>query len=81
MDQVETPELLEMAAKAAGYDYHPQNRAIVTDAIARLVEPGTIGKWHGINCYVRTFDSDTIEVRESVSEIMGQIKSAQEISS
>ena len=44
--------------------------AIHPDAIARLVEPGSSGKWHGINCYVRTFDGDTIEVRESVSEVM-----------
>ena len=48
------------------------------DAIARLVEPGTIGRWYGINCYVLTFDGDTIEVREHVSEVMGLIKSAQE---
>ena len=52
--------------------------AIHPDAIARLVDPGTSGKWHGINCYVRTFDSVTIEVRESVSEIMGLINSASE---
>ena len=44
--------------------------AIHPDAIARLVEPGSSGKWHGANCYVRTFDGDTIECRESVSEIM-----------
>ena len=52
--------------------------AIHPDAIARLVEPGTSGKWHGVNCCVRTFDGDTIEVREHVSEVMGLIKSAQE---
>lgn len=32
----------------------------------------------GVNCYVRTFDGDTIEVRENVFEVMGLIKSAQE---
>jgi len=58
------------------------------NAIARLVEPGTSGKWHGVNCYVKTFDGvncyvktfdgDTIEVRESVFEVMGLIKSTQE---
>ena len=47
-------------------------------AIARLVEPGASGMWHGINCYVKTFDGDTIEARESVSEIMGLINSAPE---
>jgi len=59
-------------------DVNGRVHAIHPDAIARLVEPGSSGKWHGINCYVKTFDRDTIEVRESVSEIMGLIKSAQE---
>ena len=61
-------------------DVNGRVHAIHPDAIARLVEPGTSGKCHGANCYVRTFDGDTIEVRESVSEIMGLIKSAQEAS-
>ena len=55
-----------------------RTHAIHPDAIARLVEPGTSGKWHGVNCYVKTFDGDTIEVRENVCEIMGLIKSAPE---
>ena len=41
MDQVETLELLEMAAKAAGYDYRPQNRAIVTYGIPSNWDPLT----------------------------------------
>ena len=49
-------------------DINGRVHAIHPDAIARLIEPS--GKWHGANCYVRTFDGDTIEVRESVSEIM-----------
>jgi uncharacterized protein YlzI (FlbEa/FlbD family) len=59
-------------------DINGRTHAIHPDAIARLVEPGTSGKWHGINCYVKTFDGHALEVRESVSEIMGLIKSAQE---
>ena len=59
-------------------DINGRTHAIHPDAIARLVEPGTSGKWHGVNCYVRTFDGDTIEARESFSEIMGLIKSGQE---
>ena len=51
-------------------DINGRTHAIHLDAIARLVEPGASGKGHGANCYVRTFDGDTIEVRESVSEIM-----------
>ena len=59
-------------------DINGRTHAIHPDAIARLVEPGSSGRWHGINCYVRTFDGDTIEVRENVFEVMGLIKSAQE---
>jgi len=59
-------------------DVNGRVHAIHPDAIARLVESGTSGKWHGINCYVNTFDGDTIEARESVYEIMGLIKSAPE---
>ena len=59
-------------------DINDRTHAIHPAAIARLVEPGTSGKWHGVNCYVKTFDGDTIEARESVYEIMGLIKSAQE---
>ena len=56
-------------------DIDGRTHAIHPDAIARLVEPGTSGKWHGINCYVKTFDGHTIEVLEDVSEIMALIKS------
>ena len=59
-------------------DINGRTHAIHPDAIARLVEPGNSGKWLGINCYVKTFDGDTIEVRESVFEVMGLIKSAPE---
>ena len=59
-------------------DISGRTHAIHPDAIARLVEPGNSGKWFGINCYVKTFDGRTLEVRESVSLIMELIKSAQE---
>ena len=59
-------------------DINGRARAIHPDAIARLVEPGTSGKWHGANCYVRTFDGDTIEVRENVSEVMQLLAAAPE---
>lgn len=57
-------------------DIRGRTHAIHPDAIARLVEPGTSGKWHGVGCYVKTFDGDTIEVRESVSEIMRTLEAA-----
>ena len=56
-------------------DINGRTHAIHPDAIARLVEPSNSGKWHGINCYVKTFDGYTIEVLEDVSEIMALIKS------
>ena len=59
-------------------DISGRTHAIHPDAIARLVEPGVSGKWHGASCYVRTFDGDSIAVRESIFEIMGLIKSAPE---
>ena len=59
-------------------DINGRTHAIHPDAITRLVEPGNSGKWLGINCYVKTFDGDTLEVRESVSLIMELINSAQE---
>lgn len=59
-------------------DINGRKHVIHPDAISRLVEPGARGKWHGANCYVRTFDGDTIAVRESVLTVMGLIKSAQE---
>ena len=59
-------------------DINGRVHAIHPDAIARLVEPGTSGKWHGVNCYVRTFDGDTIEVRENVSEVMHLLAAAPE---
>ena len=58
-------------------DINGRTHAIHPGAIARLVEPGSSGKWHGANCYVRTFDGDTIEVRENVFEVMKLIKSGQ----
>ena len=55
-------------------DINGRTHAIHPDAIARLVEPGSSGKWHGANCYVLTFDGDTIEVRETVSEVVRMLE-------
>ena len=59
-------------------DINGRVHAIHPDAIARLVEPGTSGKWHGVNCLVRMFDGDTIEVRENVFEVMQLLTAAPE---
>jgi len=44
-------------------------------AIARITEAGP--NWHGIACYVRTFDGKVIEARDSASEIADQINKHQ----
>ena len=59
-------------------DINGRKHALHPDAIARVIEAGTSSQWHGINCYIKTFDGDTIEARETVFEVMGLIKSAQE---
>lgn len=58
-------------------DINGRTQTIHPAAIARLVESGASGKWHGVNCYVRTFDGDTIEVRENVSEIMRMLEASE----
>ena len=55
-------------------DINGRTHALHPDAIARLVEPGSSGKWHGANCYVRMFDGDTIEVRETVLEVVRMLE-------
>ena len=59
-------------------DINGRKHALHPDAIARVIEAGASSQWHGINCYIRTFDGQTIEARETVFEVMGLIKSAQE---
>lgn len=50
-------------------DLNGQTHLLHPDAIARITEAGVSGKWRGIMAYVKTFDGQTIEARESVMEI------------
>lgn len=50
-------------------DLNGQTHLLHPDAIARITEAGVSGKWHGIMAYVKTFDGQTIEARESALEI------------
>ena len=46
---------------------------LAPSAIAQIYEAGASSQWHGIRAYVKTFDGQTIEVRESASEIIAEI--------
>lgn len=39
-------------------------------AVSQVIEAGNSGKWHGVNCYIKLFDGATIEVRESVDQVL-----------
>lgn len=43
-------------------------------AIAKISEAGESSKWHGTNCYVKTFDGQTIEARDSHEKIAAQVE-------
>lgn len=36
---------------------------LAPEAIARITETGVSAKWHGTQCYVKTFDGKTIDAR------------------
>lgn len=57
-------------------DIKGMKHALHPDAIARVIEAGTSSQWHGINCYIKTFDGETIEGRESISQVLQQIAAA-----
>ena len=42
---------------------------LAPDAIAQITEACTSSQWHGIRCYMKTFDGKTIEARETVDEV------------
>ena len=54
-------------------DINGMKHALHPEAIARVVEAGSSGKWHGINCYIKMFDGGTIEVRNELDEVLQQI--------
>jgi len=56
-------------------DYEGRAHYVSPLAIARITEAGP--NWHGIACYVRTFDGKVIETRDSASEIADQINKHQ----
>lgn len=55
-------------------DYNGREHYLAPEAIARITQAGTSSAWHGIQSYVRTFDGETLEVRETPQEIARQVR-------
>lgn len=52
-------------------DYEGRSHYLSPLAISRITESGP--NWHGIACYVRTFDGKIIEVRETAAQVAEQV--------
>ena len=59
-------------------DYNGRDHYLAPEAIARVTEAGVSSQWHGIRSIVRTFDGQTLEVRDTPEEIAGQVREAQQ---
>jgi len=55
-------------------DYNGRDHYLAPAAIARVTEAGVSSQWHGIRSIVRTFDGQTLEVRDTPEEIAGQVR-------
>ncbi|WP_034388265.1 hypothetical protein [Comamonas composti] len=45
------------------------------DGIIRIEEAGVSSQWHGIRCYIKTFDGAIIECQQSVQEVQKLLQS------
>lgn len=45
-------------------------------AVASVTEAAASSQWHGIRCYIRTFDGKTVEATETAQQIADQIEKA-----
>lgn len=50
-------------------DLDGRSHYLAPNATAQVSEAGASSQWHGINCYVKTFDGKTIECQESAREV------------
>lgn len=46
---------------------------LAPSSVASVTEAGASSQWHGIRAYVKTFDGQTIEVREEASDIAREL--------
>lgn len=54
-------------------DYNGRDHYLAPAAIARVSEAGLSSQWHGIRAIVRTFEGETLEVRDTPAEIAKQM--------
>jgi hypothetical protein len=47
---------------------------LAPSAIAQITEAASASQWHGIRSYIKTFDGETIECRDTVSEVVAALK-------
>lgn len=55
-------------------DYNGRDHYLAPAAIARVTEAGVSSQWHGIRSIVRTFEGETLEVRESAKDIAQRMR-------
>lgn len=56
--------------------YNGRVRYLAPAAIASVTEAAVSSQWHGIRAIVRTFDGQTLEVRDTPEEIAKQVREA-----
>lgn len=54
-------------------DTNGRTTFLASAAIATITEAGASSQWHGIRCYVKTFDGRTLEANETAQHIAAQI--------
>jgi hypothetical protein len=57
-------------------DHRGNDRYFAPGAIAEIQEASASSQWHGIHAIVRTFDGQTVEVRNAASEVVRLIREA-----
>lgn len=55
-------------------DYNGRDHYLAPAAIARVTEAGVSSQWHGVRAIVRTFEGETLEVRESAKDIAQRMR-------
>jgi len=59
---------------SSGYVKH----AVHPDAIAKVTQASTSSQWHGIRAIIKLFDGSTLEVSESLEEVLALIEKAKQ---
>lgn len=54
-------------------DIYGRQHLLHKDAISQVSQPRDAAAWHGVRAFVRLFNGDVIEARESPDQIAAQI--------